>query len=215
MKRSNWKALIAIIGVLIVCCLAATVVFVTSVARARIFVDLLTGLAWPLALMVAAITFWPHIQVLAFEVVTRVKGGASVRVGPLSLSSLPEQADHIPSPGAGESVSLESIALLHTSFIRSDKTREFNDGRTYYQIEIIVIAPSEVWRRVISVKYELDGKWPSGRRVQTVTDSFSRFKLKELAYGTTIVRAQVELRGQDQPLLLNRFIDLRPDGLRL
>jgi hypothetical protein len=56
---------------------------------------------------------------------------------------------------------------------------------------------------------------PGDERIRRVTDRSSSFKLKELANGTTIVRARIDLDGQDQPVFLNRFIDLRPDGPRL
>jgi pYEATS domain-containing protein involved in immunity len=213
MKRRHLQLLILTIGLLTAATVAS--VFVASATRARILVDLLIGLAWPLVLLVAVFVFWPQIQALVSEMVTRTQRGASFQVGILSVSSLPEQAARIPSPGAAEPVSLENIALLHTSFLRPDKTREFDDGRTYYQFEVIVIAPEDVLRRVTSVQYELEDAWPPDRRVQLVADRSSRFKLKELANGTSIVNARVDLHGQDHPLLLNRFIDLRPNGPRL
>jgi len=207
------RALTAIAGISVVAVLVA--VFAAPVTRARLLVDLLTGLAWPLVLLVAAVVFWPQIQQIASETVARMQKGAALQVGFLSLSSLPEQAARIPSPGQAQPVSPENIALLHTSFLRPDKSRQFNDGLTYFQFEVIVIAPDDVLRRVVSVTYELADAWPEALRTRTVTDRASRFKLKELANGTSIVRARVELDGQDQPLLLNRFIDLRPDGPRL
>jgi hypothetical protein len=42
-----------------------------------------------------------------------------------------------------------------------------------------------------------------------------KIKMKELANGMSIVTATIEIAGQAQPLELNRFIDLRPDGPRL
>jgi hypothetical protein len=210
MRRRYLQPLILTIGLLT---LAA--VFVAPAARATILVDLLTGLAWPLTLLVAVIVFWPQLQALTSEIVTRTQQGASLQLGIVSVSSLPELAARIPTPATTEPVSLENIALLHTSFVRPDKTREFDDGRTYYQFEVIVIAPDAVLRRVTSVRYELENAWPPDRRVQIVTDRPSRFKLKELANGTSIVKARIDLHGQDHALLLNRFIDLRPTGPRL
>jgi hypothetical protein len=133
----------------------------------------------------------------------------------ISVSTVAAQAARIPSPGAAESVSLENIALLHTSFVRLDETSKRDDGRTYYQFEVIVIAPDDVLQRIISVTYQLEKAWPPDLRSRTVTDRASRFKLKELANGTSIVQAQIDLRGQDRPVFLNRFIDLRVDGPRL
>ncbi|ALG10429.1 pYEATS domain-containing protein [Kibdelosporangium phytohabitans] len=203
------------IPILIAGLLASVAVLIVPADRVTMLVNLITGLAWPLALLIMALVFWPQLQDIATVIVTRVHGGAAFQLGGFSVGSLPEQAARIPSPGVTGPVSLENIALLHTSFIRPDKTREFDDGRTYYQFEVIVIAPDDVLRRVVSVRYELEKAWPEHLRVRTVADRATRFKLKELANGTSIVTARIDLRGQDQPLLLNRFIDLRPDGPRL
>jgi hypothetical protein len=119
----------------------------------------------------------------------------------------------IPIPDDTHAVTLDNVALLHTSFVRPDKTREVNDGMTYYQIEIIVLAPAPVLDRIEQVTYHLDPTYPNPER--EITERKTRFKLKELANGTSIVRALIKLRNQDEPLQLNRFIDLRPEGPRL
>nr|CBJ54313.1 protein of unknown function [Ralstonia solanacearum CFBP2957] len=48
-----------------------------------------------------------------------------------------------------------------------------------------------------------------------INDRASRFKMKDLANGTSIVVADVYFLDDDQPLQLNRFIDLRLDGPRV
>ena len=194
--------------------LAVVAVFRAPAARARLLVDFVTGLAWPLVLAAVVVAFWPQVKVIADEIVRRVKGNAAFQVGGMfSVSPLPVEAEKIPSPPAEAPVGLENIALLHTSFLRPDKTTEFDDGLTYYQIEVIVMAPNDVLRRIEKVTYELQKEWEA-RRVRPVEDRSSRFKLKELANGTSIIRARVDIQGQD-PLFLNRFIDLRPDGPRI
>lgn len=201
--------------VLIITVLAVVAVFLAPTTRARLLVDLVTGLAWPLVLAAVGVAFWPQLKGLAEELVSRVLRGAAVEFGGLiSVSSVPEQAARIPSPAKAAPIGLENIALLHTSFVRPDKTRQFGDGRTYYQIEVIVMAPDDVLRHILKVTYELEKAWPAPH-TRPVEDRESRFKLKELANGTSIVRARVDLQGQDQPVLLNRFIDLRPDGPRI
>lgn len=122
---------------------------------------------------------------------------------------------HIPLPEAAQLVGPENVALLHTSF-RSPKADErFRDGRRYYQFEVIVVAPDLVMGKINSVTYYLEKAWPESNRTQVIRDRGSRFKMKELANGTSIVTAFIEIEGQAQPLKLNRFIDLRPDGPRL
>ena len=88
-------------------------------------------------------------------------------------------------------VTLSNIALLHTSFLRQDKTREHSDGRIYYQFEVIVVAPESVMARIHSVVYRLEDAWPAKLRTQEISDRKSRFKMKELANGTSIVCADV------------------------
>jgi hypothetical protein len=83
-----------------------------------------------LVLVLGLVLFWPQVHALASEVVTRTQKGSSLQLASfLSLGELPEQAEQIPSPGAAESVTLENIALMHTSFLRPDKTREYSGGR--------------------------------------------------------------------------------------
>jgi hypothetical protein len=191
-------------------------IFLAPGARASELVSLVIGLAWPVVLVLGLALLWPQVRELASEVVTRTQKGSSLQLASfLSLGELPAQAERIPSPRATESVTLSNIALLHTSFLRQDKTREYSDGRIYYQFEVIVVAPESVMKRIDSVIYHLEDAWPPDLRTQTIRDPKSRFKMKELANGTSIVRADVKFIDEEEPVHLNRFIDLRPDGPRL
>jgi len=109
---------IAIVGLL-----AVVAVFVAPTARAAMLVNLVTGLAWPLVLLVAVIVFWPQLRELASVTIARIRQGAAFQLGIFSVSSVSESAARIPSPNATESVSLENVALLHTSFIRPTRPR--------------------------------------------------------------------------------------------
>ncbi len=84
----------------------------------------------------------------------------------------------------------------------------------YYQIEVIVMARDEVLNQINHVTYHLEDAWPERWRTQPTSDRNSRFKLKELANGTSIIRADIELKDGGV-LTLNRFIDLREEGPRL
>lgn len=119
MRRRDVPLMAAGIALLVV-----VAVFVAPVARAGILVDLLKGHAWPLLVVAAAVMFWTDIKNLAAEFVSRAQGEASIQAGIFSVS------ERVPVPPATEPVSLESIALLHTSFLRPDRTSEINDGRT-------------------------------------------------------------------------------------
>jgi prokaryotic YEATS domain len=200
-------------------CLAATgvvlAIFLAPRSRAAELVDFVTGMIWPSAILLGVVLFWPEVRDLMAEVRVRVQRGGSFGLGPLTLGELPAEAAKIPSPATGESVRLDNIALLHTSFVRPDKTRGFNDGRLYYQFEVIVMAPDEVMDRIASVTYHLSAAWPAALRERTTTNRSDRFKMKDLANGTSIVTADVSFKdGATSSLQLNRFIDLRPDGPR-
>jgi hypothetical protein len=215
MSKPIKRPLVAAVFVIAALALVFAVFFAPR-DRVSSLVSLVTGLAWPLVLVLGLAAFWPQVHALASEVVTRTQKGSSLQLASfLSLGELPEQAEQIPSPGAAESVTLANIALLHTSFLRPDKTLEYRSDRIYYQFEVIVIAPVSVMARIDSVTYSLADAWPEHLRTQTVRDRESRFKMKELANGTSIVGADVHFSDSEQSLHLNRFIDLRPDGPRL
>lgn len=133
------------------------------------------------------------------------------------------QATSSADPGActvsvcsSEQLTLKNITLLHTSFFSEKGTRRYGgDGRAYYQFEVIVMAPEAVMERVERVVYHLEDAWPKELRTKVINDRASRFKMKDLANGTSIVVADVYFRDDDQPLQLNRFIDLRLDGPRI
>ena len=215
--NGKWERVYLPVAAFATVLLVAVTILTVPADRGELLVKLFTGLDWLLVLLVAAVAFRSQAQALADAIVERVKNGASFSVGSFfKMESLPEAARRIPSPAtATDPVSLANIALLHTSFFRPDKTREIGDGLTYYQFEVIVMAPDDVLARVESVRYELEKAWREDLRVQTITDRASRFKMKELANGTSIVLAKVKLRDQEQPVVLNRFLDLRPDGPRI
>jgi hypothetical protein len=122
---------------------------------------------------------------------------------------------HIPLPAAMQLIGPENVALLHTSFRSLKADDRFRDGRRYYQFEVIVVAPDSVMEKINSVTYHLEEAWPEALRTRVIRDRSSRFKMQDLANGTSIVTASIEIEGQAQRVELNRFIDLRPDGPRL
>ncbi len=168
------------------------------------------SLIWPAFAIILVLFFRVQAESLFDTLLRKVELAEKVSAGGVIIESGPR---HIPVPKSGEPVTLENVALMHTSFIRPDKTKQFNDGVSYYQIEVIVLAPQPTLDRITSVTYRLDPAYQ--KNVYEVMDRQSRFKLKELANGTSIVRAEIKFREQDELLYLNRFIDLRSDGPRL
>lgn len=180
-------------------------------------VRLLTSLVWPFTLLFGVVFFRSQIDVLIMEIANRIKQGDDLTVWNLlaiKSGTVSDKAARLPTPSSEEPVTLSNIALLHTSFIPKKKPA-FNDGLVYLQIEIIVIAPDSVMDRIASVTYRFEDSYPKESREQVRSNRQDRFKVKELANGTSIVRAEVKFMDQETPIHLNRFIDLRPDGPRL
>ncbi|MFJ3117572.1 MULTISPECIES: pYEATS domain-containing protein [unclassified Pseudomonas] len=211
--RQRKAAIIALCGVLFVHAL-----FLVPPERMTVpVVSIITSLIWPIIVLVILVLFQPYVERLFLEITERIKGGSGLKIGSfLEIQSLPEQARKIPVPSEEQNVTLENIALLHTSFFSETGTRLYGgDGRAYYQFEVVVMAPDVVMEHVDRVVYRLENTWPEALRTRETRDRASRFKMKDLANGTSIVEADVYFRGSDQPLKLNRFIDLRPDGPRI
>ena len=114
-------------------------------------------------------------------------------------------------PVKGEKVTENHLALVHSSWRYAKKDSEFK--KEMYAFHVIVQCNDEVLDRIESVKYRLHPDYPNPN--QTVTDRKSRFKLKELAWGEGNVRAEVKIKGQEQTIELNRYINLTQTGPRI
>jgi tetratricopeptide (TPR) repeat protein len=115
------------------------------------------------------------------------------------------------SPGQSVPVTENHLALIHSSWRYPKKDAEF--GRQMYCFHVVVQGRDEVLDRIEYVKYRLDPSYPNPDR--TVTDRKSRFKLKELAWGESTVRAEVKVKGQEEPIQLSRHINLNETGPRI
>jgi len=175
------------------------------------------SLVWPCLILAGCLLFREQAKSLLTNISERIQSGDSVKIlNWLSFDArtVEEKAARIPKPSEGDVVTLANVALLHTSFLPKI-TPSFNDGMTYLQIEIIVIAPKSVIDRVASVTYRFEDSYPPKHREQVRINRDERFKIKELANGTSVVRAEIKFLDSQRSLHLNRFIDLRPDGPRI
>lgn len=125
------------------------------------------------------------------------------------------EALRIPTPAPDAPVSLANVALLHTTWFSPRDTARMGDGMRYYRFDVVVMAPPGVMQRITSVIWRTSDVWPEQYRVRLSQDRADRFRMKELANGTSIVRAEINIDGQEEPLRLNRFIDLREEGPRI
>jgi transcription initiation factor IIF auxiliary subunit len=115
-------------------------------------------------------------------------------------------------PVGAEEISYEHMALLHSSWRYPKKDAEF--GRPIWAFHLIVVAADEVLDRIESVNYTLHPTYGDRQR-QPVDDRMSKFSLKELAWGESIVRATITIRNQQTLVKLNRYINLTETGPRL
>lgn len=186
--------------------LGATILNVYDKDVSEVAARLVEGLIWPFFVISLIFLFRDQADALLNTLISKIYSANKLTGIGFSIEG-PQQ---IPIPKSGEHITLANIALIHTSFLREDKTRALNDGSSYYQIEVAVVAPRLTLDRIASVVYRLDPTYP--KNVYAVADRQSRFKLKELANGPSIIRAEIKFKDQDELLRLNRFIDLRPDG---
>lgn len=206
---------------LLVCLFCALLLVLLLIPPDRItapVASILSSVIWPFLILAACLLFRDQAVTLFTNVSDRVRRGDPFKIPNViefGTRSVEEKAATIPEPPQGDAVTLANVALLHTSFLPK-KQPPFAGGRTYLQIEVIVIARMPVMSRIASVTYRFDeSAYPRDSWEYVKTNREERFKVKELANGTSIVRAEVKFIDSERPLLLNRFIDLRPDGPRI
>jgi hypothetical protein len=199
------------------CALIALLLLVPSGWVTDPIAKILSSLVWPGLILAGCLLFRHQANLLLINISERIQGGDAFIIPHLlqvDARSVAEKAARIPEPPEGHVVTIANMALLHTSFLPKKKP-DFHDGLTYLQIEIIIIAPMSVMSRIESVTYRFEDSYPMDRREQIRTNRTERFKIKELANGTSIVRAEIKFNDGERSTHLNRFIDLRPDGPRI
>jgi hypothetical protein len=174
--------------------------------------DLLASIIWPAAVIVVMVLYRHELAQTLLVLIGRIQRGHGFKFGMFEIHGV---SDSIPVPSSPDETTLMNIALLHTSFLSERGTAKIGDGKTYYQFELIVIARRSLLSKVKKVTYFLPDAWPEPNRIHVVTDASSKFKMKELANGTAIVYAEIEIEGKSEPVRLNRFIDLRAEGPRI
>jgi len=168
-------------------------------------VSLVQAVIWPVFALVMVVIFRPRLIKLLLAVEKRMDSGAEVTSTWVTFGAVPS---NLKSPEGGAPVTENHLALIHSSWRYPKKDAEFN--RPMYAFHVVVQATDEVLDRIESVKYSLHRSYPNP--IQVVTDRKSRFKLKELAWGESTVRAEVKINGQEQPIKLARYINLTLTG---
>ena len=209
---SKRRATEAILFVILAVGVTVGVVYAAGWSLSSAASNLLIALIWPFLLVSIGTLYRHRLSAIVTALELRVRQGAGLKLGFLEIGTALE---NVPNPSEHEKITSENLALIHTSFLSPKGTTKMNDGRVYYQVEVVLVAPKNVMARIERVEYHLPDAWPKARRHQTVLDPKTRFKLKDLASGTAIFRADVFVQGQQDPIHLNRFIDLSAEGPRI
>lgn len=167
-------------------------------------VSLVAALAWPVTVVLLALAFRSCIGHLLFAVTRRLEAGSEVTTPWISVGAVVK----LPSASKDEKVTLAHLALVHSCWRYAKKDREYK--QRMYCFHAIVQGTEDVLHRVESVTYRLDDSYPKPTR--TVTDRSTKFKLKELAWGESMLKATVKISGQAEPVELFRYINLTENG---
>ncbi|WEN15452.1 hypothetical protein PY254_01890 [Rhodanobacter sp. AS-Z3] len=159
------------------------------------------SLAWPI---IFAVTLF-HFRDLARSIIQaslgRVRQGDEIRVGIVTIG---KAAGQLQVPIEGQRLTDNHFALIHRSW-RSEK-HDAAHGRPMYRFHVIVFGTPEALAQVEYVVYRLEDAYPTP--VQIGGTLSTNFELNELANGYSLIRAEVYVEGQAQPVRLSRFIDL-------
>jgi hypothetical protein len=190
-------------------------------------VNSLAQLAWPFVVLVVigvlVIVLRPvlrhgrsrvQVKAMGFEFLVAPPTGVRNPGGQPRTSAelLPGQAD-------SEVLPFDYFFLNHTSFLRPEKQAEFKSrtgvDREHYDIRIIVDSYyKDALERIDRVEYLLNPAYPEPLRLRRNRNQ--KFLLEELANGESVVIARVYLHEKpDEPIFLQRYIDLWPEGPRL
>jgi hypothetical protein len=169
--------------------------------------NLISALAWPSTVLLLALVFRSRFAHLLFALTRRLEAGAELTTPWISVGAVVK----LPSASKEEKITASHIALVHSSWRYAKKDREFK--KRMYCFHAIIQGADQVLDRVESVTYYLDPSYPKPKR--TVTDRASKFKLKELAYGESMLRAVVTIAGQAETVELTRYINLTESGAEI
>jgi hypothetical protein len=112
----------------------------------------------------------------------------------------------------GDKITAEHLALIHSCWREPKHDARF-PGHDVYRFDVVLAAPQSILKRIDEVTYLLPPAWPTSP--QTVSDWEIQFGLKELAWADVLVRANVKVRDQDEPIHLSSFVRLTEEGRHL
>lgn len=170
--------------------------------------DVLVPLAWPLIVSMLLLFYRRQLTLLIEAGITRVQRGDEIKVG---LITIGQSVGQLKQPSSDEQLTDDHLALIHRSWRVPDRDKEF--GHPMHQIHVIVFGTAEALRRIDYVVYRLESAYPNPIRLGGTLET--NFELKELANGYSLIRTDVYVRGQQEPVRLSRLIDLTDESPKL
>jgi hypothetical protein len=162
----------------------------------------MAALGWLLLVVVLIFSYRQQIRDFLMGAVAALNRGSEIKVGFLTIGQAVGELKPPPAEGA---LTDDHLALIHRSWRAPERDAEFH-GQKMYRIHVIVFGTMEALRRVDYVIYRLDKAYPKPVQVGGALETC--FELKELANGYSLLRAEVYVRDQKEPVRLSRFIDL-------
>ncbi|MDR7377101.1 hypothetical protein J2X19_001759 [Rhodoferax ferrireducens] len=174
-------------------------------AEPKTWMDVVVALAWPILVGGLMFTYRDLVRSILVATVARVQRGDEIKIGIVSIG---QAVGQLKVPLTGELLTDDHLALIHRS--RRVPERDIEFGSPMHQIHVIVFGTTEALLQVEYVVYRLEDAYPNP--VQAGGSPDTNFELKELANGHSLIRAEVHVRGQAEPVRLSRFIDLTDDS---
>jgi hypothetical protein len=135
------------------------------------------------------------------SIAERIEKGDPVKIS--NIVTLGRSTGKLTAPKDNGKVTDDHIAIVHRSWLRKDKE---SSGKKIYQIHLALYGQEETLNKVEYVIYRLDPAYKEPTRF--IDDRSKQFGFYELANGYSLVRAEVKIKNQYEPVLLSRFIDL-------
>ena len=174
-------------------------------ANSKTWFDVAIALPWPILVGVLIFTYRDLIKSILVAAVARVQQGDEIKIGIVTIG---QAVGQLKKPLIGELLTDDHLALIHRSWRVPQRDIEF--GPPMHQIHVIVFGTKEALLQVEYVVYRLEDVYPNP--VQAGGSLETNFELKELANGYSLIRAEVHIRGQAEPVRLSRFIDLTDES---
>lgn len=115
-------------------------------------------------------------------------------------------------------IPVDYLFLNHASFFREEKQAEFKKrtkiNSPHYDIRIVVDSYYKgALKRIEKVRYIMHESYPVNEYI--IKNRESKFLLKELAYGESVIVAEVFLKDREKPIILTRYLTLSEIGPKI